>query len=133
MRRFLIVLAVVFVGSVVLFGAWLAYFGYALTRSDPYPTFMTDYQLGGSHTYEEAKRSFSDFVVRTFPTGSDAKDAIAQITKGGFKATRSGSESVELLWRRHNGPCSEQYSIVVSQNVDGTIDKIIGRLHPICL
>jgi len=133
MPRFLIVLAVVCISSVVLFSAWLAFFGYALTRSDPYPIFMTDYQVGGSPSYEEAKRSFSDFVVKTFPIGSDAKYAIAEITKGGFKATRSGSESVEMLWRRHNGPCDELYSIVVSQNVDGTIAKIIGRLHPVCL
>jgi hypothetical protein len=98
MRRFLIVLAVVFVGSVVLFGAWrLAYFPYALMRADPYPTFMTDYQLGGFHSYEEAKRSFSDFVVRTFPVGSDAKDAIAQITKSDFQVTASTSEAVELV------------------------------------
>jgi hypothetical protein len=132
MRRFLIVLAGVFVGSVALFGAWLAFLG-SLTRADPYPTFMTDYQLAGSHSYEEAKRSFSDFVIKTFPIGSDAKDAIAQITKGGFLVTRSGSETVELLWKRHNGPCSEWYSIVVGQKGDGKIAEVIGRLNPICL
>ena len=79
----------------------LTFVGYALTRSDPYPTFMTDYLLGGSRSYEEAKRPVSNFVVTTFPIGSDAKDAIAQITKGGFEVTTSSSDSVELLWRRH--------------------------------
>lgn len=59
----------------------LTFVGYALTRSDPYPTFMTDYLLGGSRSYEEAKRPVSNFVVTTFPIGSDAKDAIAQITR----------------------------------------------------
>ena len=47
MSRFLIVLAVVFAGSVIIYGAGLALFGYSLTRTDPYPTFMADYQLRG--------------------------------------------------------------------------------------
>jgi hypothetical protein len=68
MRRLPIVLAVVFAGSVVLLGAWrLAYFPYALTRADPYPTFMED-QFRGFHSYEDAKRSFSDFVGQDFPS-----------------------------------------------------------------
>jgi hypothetical protein len=77
--------------------------------------------------------TFSEFVVTTFPIGSDAKDAISQITKGGFEVTTSSSDSVELLWRRHAGPCNELYSIVVNQTADGTIAKITGRLHPTCL
>jgi hypothetical protein len=133
MRRFLIVLGAMFAGSVVICGAGLALFGYALTRADPYPTFMTDYQLKGSHSYQEAVRTFSEFVVKTFPIGSDAKDATVQITRGGFQVTTSSSDSVELLWRRHAGPCNELYSIVVNWNADGTIAKITGQLHPICL
>ncbi len=136
MGRFPIVLAVVFAASVVIYGAGrlaLFGFGHALMQSDLYPTFMTDYQPSGSRSYEEAERAFSDFVAKTFPIGSDESDAIAQITSGGFKITTSGSESVELVWRRHSGPCSEQYSIVVSGDVDGRIAKIDGKLRPICL
>jgi hypothetical protein len=87
----------------------------------------------GSHSYQEAARTFSEFIVKTFPPGSDAKDAIARIISGGFEVTTSSSDSVELRWRRHAGPCSELYSIVVNLTADGTIAKIIGRLHPICL
>lgn len=133
MRRFLIVSGVIFAALVVIYSAGLALFGYALTRADPYPTFMMDYLPKGSHSYQEAALKFSEFVVRTFLTGSDAKDAIAQITKGGFEVKTSSSDSVELLWRRHAGHCNELYSIVVNQTADGTIAKITGRLHPICL
>jgi hypothetical protein len=132
-RRFLIVSGVIFAALVVIYSAGLALFGYALTRADPYPTFMMDYLPKGSHSYQEAALTFSEFVVRTFPTGSDAKDAIAQITKGGFEVTTSSSDSGELLWRRHAGHCNELYAIVVNQTADGTIAKITGRLHPICL
>jgi hypothetical protein len=131
MRTFLIVLAVVFVGPVVLLGAWWAYFVYAVMRADPYPTFMTDSQLEG-YSYEGAKRAFSDFVVRIFPVGSDAKDAIAQITKSDFQVTASTSEAVELRWNRHNGPCSDQYSIVISRDANGAIARVVGQLRPIC-
>ena len=108
-----------------------AYFGYAVMRTDPYPTFMTDYLLVGYS--EDAMRSFSDFVVRTFPVGSDAKDAIAQITKSDFQVTASTSEAVELVWNRHNGPCSERYSIVISRDANGAIARVVGQLRPICL
>jgi hypothetical protein len=136
MRRFLIVLAVVFAGSAVVFGAGAALFFYSLTRLDPYPTFMTfmtDYQLRGSHSYGDVERRFSDFVGKAFPIGSDAKDAIRQITRGGFRVITAGSESVELLWNRRAGPCNEQYLIVIGLNVDGTIADINGRLQPFCL
>ena len=76
---------------------------------------------------------FTDFVARTFPIGSDTNAAIAQITKGGFEVTSSTPKSVTLLWKRHNGPCSEWYSIVVSGDADGKIAEIAGRLQPICL
>jgi hypothetical protein len=133
MRRFLIALAVVFAGSIVMYGAGLALFSYALTRADPYPTFMTGYQLSGSRSYEEAERTFTDFAAKTFPVGSDERDAIAQITGGGFKVTTSSSEAVKLVWKRRAGPCNELYSIVVSKDVDGRIAKIVGQLQPICL
>jgi hypothetical protein len=132
-RRFLIVSAVLLAGSAARCGAGLALFAYALTRSDLYPTFMADYQLRGSHSYEEAIRKFSDFVAKAFPIGFDASDAIAQITKGGFQVTRLTSELVELVWKRHNGPCNERYTIVVSRNADGRTAKIVGQLRPICL
>jgi hypothetical protein len=100
-RRFLIVSGVIFAALVVIYSAGLALFGYALTRADSYPTFMMNYLPKGSHSYQEAALTFFEFVVRTFPIGSDAKDAIAQIAKGGFEVTTSSSDSVELLWRRH--------------------------------
>jgi hypothetical protein len=132
MTRFLIVLGVTFAGLVAICGAGFVYFAHALMQADPYPTFMTDHQLKSPHSYEEAADRFSEFIAKAFPIGSDAKDAIAQIKRGGFQVSTSSSESVELLWRRHNGPCSEQYSIVVNQTA-GAISKITGRLHPICL
>jgi hypothetical protein len=122
-----------FAGLVVICAAGLALFGYALTRADPYPAFMRDYLPKGSHSYQEAALTFSEFVVRTFPIGSDAKDAISKITKGGFEVTTSNSDSVEFLWKRQAGPCNERYSIAVNQTADGTIAKITGRLHPACL
>ena len=133
MRRFLIMSALLFVGLIGLCGAGLAVFAYAWTRADPFPTFMADYQLRKSHSYPEAVRAFSEFVVRAFPIGSDAKDAIAQINKGGFQVTTSGSDSVELLWKRRAGPCNELYSIVVNPSANGRIAKIAGQLQPVCL
>jgi hypothetical protein len=53
-RRFLIVSGVIFAGLVVISTAGLAVFGYALTRADPYPTFMRDYLPKGSYSYQEA-------------------------------------------------------------------------------
>jgi hypothetical protein len=132
-KRILIVVALTLASAVVVCGAGVTLFSYALTRSDPYPTFMTEQQPKGARSYEEAARTFSELVAKSFPVGSDAKNAIAQITGGGFGVTKSDTESVELLWKRHAGPCSEWYSIVVGQNADGTITKINGRLHPICL
>jgi predicted PurR-regulated permease PerM len=135
-KRILIALAVLFVIVVGIGCVELVLFARAITSEDPYPKFMTAYQQRmriGAHTYEEAKRAFSDFVVESFPIGSDAKAAIAKITGGGFQVTSSASGSVELLWRRHSGPCSEQYSIAVSQNGDGAITNIVGKLWPICL
>jgi len=133
MRRILTGLGVLFAALVVIFGAGVAFFYYTITRLDPYPTFMANYLPPGTHSYEEEARTFSDFVVRIFPIGSDVKNAIAQITGGGFRITESSSESVELLWRRHAGPCDELYSIVIKQAADGTIARITGRLNPICL
>ena len=38
--------------------------------------------VSGSRSYEEAKRTFSDFVAKTFPMDSDESDAITQIARG---------------------------------------------------
>src|SRR6266853_942326 len=43
------------------------------------------------------------------------------------------SRSQRRQGRRHAGHCNELYSIFVNQTADGTIAKITGRLHPICL
>jgi hypothetical protein len=93
----------------------------------------SSYESNAPRSYKEAARTFSEFVAGAFAIGSDAKDAIAQIIRGGFEVIKSNSDSVELLWARHSGPCSEQYSIVVNKNADGTIAKMTGRLRPICL
>src|ERR1051326_2548955 len=124
-RRFLIVLGVVLAGLAVIYGLGFALFVHALTRSDPYPTFMTDYQSSGPRTYDQAERRFSEFVVEAFPVGSNAKDAVARMTAAGFDVSTSSSDSVELRWRRHAGTCTEWYSIVVRQNADGTDRKSV--------
>src|ERR1700722_10036113 len=113
MRRVVIVLAVLFFGSLIVYSASWLLFAYAFTRSDPYPAFMADLKPKGPRTYDAAIRRFSDFVAETFPIGADMSDAVAQITKGGFQVTSSTSTSVKLVWNRRNGPCSEEYSIVV--------------------
>jgi hypothetical protein len=126
MRLFLIALGVVFAGLVAfrepLFNyVWM----WGVPPSAPYPAFMTDYLSW--------KGSFSEFAVKAFPIGSDAKRAISQITAGGFKITKSSSDSVELRWRHNASSCSEDYSIVVNQDADGTITKIDGRREIVCL
>jgi hypothetical protein len=62
MRRFLIVLAVVFAGSVIIYGAGLALFGYSLTRTDPYPNFMAEYQLRGEESLRDSEAKFRDYA-----------------------------------------------------------------------
>jgi hypothetical protein len=125
-KRLLIVLA-------ILVACWVAVYRTGVLSADPYPAFMADYEGGRPRSYEEAKRAFSDFVVKAFPVGSDGGDAIAQITGGGFKVTKSTPESSELGWERHAGPCGELYSIVVRTDADRRIASISGRLQPICL
>ena len=133
MRRVLIVLGVVLAGSVLVYGGTNLALVYGLTQADPYPAFMTDYQPNGARSYDEAERAFSDFVAKTFPIGSDKNKAIAQIRNGGFLVAGSTSETVEFIWKRHNGPCSEQYSIALSGDADGRIARVVGQLRPICL
>ena len=58
---------------------------YGLTHADPYPPFMADYQSMNLRTYRKAERAFNEFVAKTFPIGSNAKDAIATITREGFQ------------------------------------------------
>jgi hypothetical protein len=132
-RRVVIVLAVLIAGPFIAYGAFMVFFAHAITQSDPYPTFMADYEPRGSRTYDEVIRRFPVFVAERFPIGSDMSDAVAQITKGGFRVASSTSTSVKLVWNRHNGPCGEEYSIVISGDASGKIAEIAGRLHPICL
>jgi hypothetical protein len=104
MRRVLIVLSIAFAGLVSLYSGRMVRFGSALTRADPYPTFMADYQSRRSQSYELAKRNFSDFVAETFPIGSDENDAIAKITKGGFRVATSGLDMMSLSGTATRGP-----------------------------
>jgi hypothetical protein len=99
---------------------------------DPYPAFMANYKIKGSHSYEQAKRSFSNILAGRFPIGSDGKDAIAEMTNGGFQVKSTSGSSVELVWTRHAGPCSELYSVSVGTDADGRIARIAGHLRPIC-
>jgi hypothetical protein len=134
MRRFLIVSGILTVALVVIYGGISFRLFYALTRSpDPYPAFMADSQLKDTRSYQQAALTFSEFVAKTFPIGSKMQDAVAQITSEGFRITKSTPDSVEFLWTRSAGPCSEQYLIAINQNVDGAITKTPGNLHPICL
>ena len=136
MRRFLIVLGILLMSAAAIYGG-LALVSHSFARwlssADPIPGFMADYETKSTGSDERAIRTFPEFLAQAFPTGTDAKDAIAQITRGGFAVTTSSSDSVELLWRRHAGPCSEVYSITIGQSADGRIAKITGRLHPVCL
>jgi hypothetical protein len=75
-----------------------------LTHADPYPPFMTDYQLKASRYYAQAEREFSEFVNDTFPIGSNAKQAVALLSSQGFDILSSSPASVQLLWARHAGP-----------------------------
>jgi hypothetical protein len=124
LRFALIALGVVVAGSIA--GSMLIFYEWMrmLDSEDPYPTFMTSYPL--SHA------PFSEFVDKAFPLGSDAKNAISKMTRGGFRVTTSGSDSVVLHWSRHAGPCRELYSIAVKPNADGTIGDITGSVNPIC-
>jgi hypothetical protein len=140
MKRFLIETSRIFPILVVIcgvIGLSQLYFYYALshglTRADPYPAFMTELQPKGTRSYQQAEQMFSEFVVRTFPIGSNAKEAIVEITREGFRVMRSTPDSVELRWNRAAGPCSEQYFIMINQNADGVILKKTGNLHPVCL
>jgi|SRR5215467_9103800 len=136
MTRFLLVSGIV----LVLVGLLAAIFGgatFLLNRyefgADPYPPFMRDYEHSSHSTYQEAERIFSEFVVKTFPIGSNAVDAIAQASGGGFRRIASASDALTLLWKRRAGPCYEDYYIIIDQNAHGTIARATGRLHPVCL
>lgn len=125
-KRLLVVLA-------IMVACWVAVYRTGVLSADPYPAFMADYEGSRPRSYEEAKRAFSDFVVKSFPVGSDGGDAIAQITRGGFKVGKSTPDFSEFGWDRHAGPCSELYSIVVGTDANRRIVSISGRLQPICL
>ncbi len=132
-RRGLIVLAVVFLAPVIIYVASIVLFAIAMGSADPFPAFMADYQAMRNGTDQAAERAFPVFIARTFPIGSDKNDAIARMRKGGFKITKSTPEAVGLLWGRHAGPCSEQYSVVINSDANGKIAGIAGRLSTTCL
>jgi hypothetical protein len=130
----LIILGILFGGSVVVIGAGTVLFAYQLTRVDAYPAFMEKDLAKGHSSYDETKRAFSQFVKSAFPVGSDANGAIAQITGGGFRVEKSDRpNSVALLWNRHAGPCNERYAITIEQTTDGKVADVAGQLYPVCL
>jgi hypothetical protein len=104
-----------------------------LTRADPYPPFMVDYRLKAPGTYVQAERAFTAFVGDAFPTGSDAKQAVALVTSQGFQVVSSTQAGFQLLWTRRAGPCDERYSILIRQSEAGSIIEATGRLNPVCL
>jgi hypothetical protein len=133
MKRLLIVLAVVAFGAAALYGVGLAIVFYGLTRSDPYPAFLSDFAKSRPHMYEDIRRDFSDYVVTRFPVGSDEHDATAQFVAGGFRIVKSTPETVELFWKRRAGPCSEEHLVIMSRTLAGKIANIAGRFSAICL
>jgi hypothetical protein len=141
MTRFLVVLGIVLLVAAAIYRGAVFLFSHALTP-DPYPEFMSDYlqmrrdyvQMRRSPpTNQEDERTFSEFVAKTFPIGSNAKDAIAQAGRGGFRQITSTSHSVQLLWTRRAVICHEDYSIIIDQSADGMVAKATGRRHVICL
>jgi hypothetical protein len=135
LRRLLVMLGMLLAISGVLYIGIIALMSFSRMRLDPYPAFMARYyEPKDQHrSYDEAKQIFGEFVANTFPIGSDAKGAIVEITGGGFQAATSGSDSVELVWKRSAGPCNEWYSIIIQKDTGGRVAKISGRLNPICL
>jgi hypothetical protein len=132
-RRFLIGFCIVLAAIGAIYVAAYAGLVYALTRADPYPSFMADYQPKAPRTYVQAEHAFSEFVGDTFPIGSDAKQAVALTTSQGFEMVSSTPVSFTLLWTRRAGPCSERYSIVIRQSESGSIVEATGQLNPVCL
>jgi hypothetical protein len=126
---FCIILAVIGAISVAAYSS----FFHGLTHADPYPPFMSDYQLKKPGTYVQDDRAFNEFVGDTFPIGSDAKQAVGLITSQGFHVLSSTPVSFQLLWARRAGPCTERYSIAIRQSESGSIVEATGRLIPACL
>jgi hypothetical protein len=133
MSRFLVAYGLVLAILGVIYGVAAARFIDALTRADPYPVFMADYRLNVPDTYQKAKDNFDRFVRKTFPIGSNAKDAITQIIRDGFQVATPAADTVRLVWNRSAGPCREEFSILIRQSDAGMIADITGRLNPICL
>jgi len=132
-RRFLIEFCIVLTVTGAICVAVIVGLHRGLMHADPYPPFMANYQLKTTGTYMQAKRAFGEFVVDTFPIGSDAKQAVALITSQGFDILSSTPVRFELLWARQAGPCSERFFIVIRQSEDGSIVEATGRLNPACL
>jgi hypothetical protein len=132
-RRFLIGFCIVLTVIGLIYVAAGAIFLHGLTRADPYPSFMADYQLKAPGAYVQAERAFTEFVGDTFPIGSNAKQAVALITRQGFHVVSSTPVSFRLLWTCRAGPCDERYSILIRQSEGGSIVEATGRLSPVCL
>jgi hypothetical protein len=101
---------------------------------DPYPPLMARWYESKGHdrSHDEAKEIFGEFVAKSFPIGSDAEGAIAEISGGGFEVATSGADSVELVWKRHVTFCSEWYSIGIQKDAGGRVAEISSGLQPIC-
>jgi hypothetical protein len=132
-RRFLIGVCIVLTAIGLICLAAGAVFLHGLMRADPYPSFMSDYQLKAPRTYVQAERAFTEFVGDNFPMGSDAKQAVALITSQGFHVVSSTPVGFQLIWTRRAGPCDERYSILIRQSEIGSIVEATGRLNPVCL
>ncbi len=80
----------------------------------------------------KVRGSFNEFIRSTFPLGADAKEAVALMTREGFRVSTS-EDSLKLTWDRVGGGCRVIYLISVRQDDDGRIAEINGQLNPICL
>ena len=105
-----------------------------LDRDEPYPGFMARIQPTRPYSYPDLIRTFDEFVAEQFPTGSSAKAAIEQITRGNlFVPAPSSGDEKRFIWTRSAGICNERYFIAIRENALGQITAIKGELHPICL
>jgi hypothetical protein len=133
LSRFVVASGLVLAILGVIHGVTVARLIYGLKRTDPHPAFMADYRLNVPGTYQKAKDDFDGFVRKTFPVGSNAKDAIAQLIHEGFQLATPTADTLRLVWNRMAGPCREEFSILIRQSDASIIAEITGRLHPVCL
>ncbi|SNT62082.1 hypothetical protein SAMN05216374_6043 [Tardiphaga sp. OK246] len=141
MRKLILIAVGVFlVLPAALFAGSMALFLHSLSRVDDYPAFLSTLRHNGPTTYSKAQQDFADLISRSFPPGSSADQTISTISNGGFEIAVVRPDSMGfqpnttgLIWNRRAGPCTEQYSIKVSEDGAGRVKDVSGQMRPICL